>query len=310
MKKLLLSLLLGVPLILYAGTYSRDYKPVSKATIDSTAMKAELDAIGTVINGNITGADNIKDGSIKTADLDDAIITSAKISYVAPEKIKTETTSATMQDMLNDWIDGCNIVYKSDTQFYVTSGSAFINAKLRTRTDAVTITPTQLDSGDWTDTFITADNATSSSWSTEVVDSGASPGGSTPTATNYRMVGSINWDTSQDLFNFITYRRDRIIGWDSAEGAGTANANLTITVTFGKTFSHTPNVLVTFLGRSTTTPTGDIGNYNNGLDLSATVCADSITTTGFTATLVPENGEEFTNTHHYGISWVAYGDYS
>jgi hypothetical protein len=99
--------------------------------------------------------------------------------------------------------------------------------------------------------------------------------------------------------------RTMMAGWGYIQGNGTPG--ITEQVNFGFAFAEPPIVVVTFLGGSTSLPSG-IGNFQ--FDAAEqkvfTVVPDNITASGFRIG-ISRNAHLFAPTAYYGYSWIAIG---
>lgn len=103
-----------------------------------------------------------------------------------------------------------------------------------------------------------------------------------------------------------TYKANTVIvyGWGFiATNTGVQGVNET--ASFGVTFTAAPVVLVSLLGYVGSTPT-DIGDFTNNAGSEA-VNADTITTTGFRASIFDTSGSNFVSAANFGYSWMAIG---
>jgi len=270
--------------------------------VDGNVVEAaELNSNFTILKNSVNNivSSQITDGEIVNADISDT-------AEIAMSKITATASDAKLSDAMENFIQGCWLNRSSDTAISVEAGTIMINGELRRNTSATSNSPTQLDAGDWSDVYAVADTA-ASTFTLEVVDSGTSPGGSSPSGTNTRLIGSIKWDATQDLNITINYRQDKVVGWGWK--VGDATTEMVEVITHGVTFDAQPIPVLAALGRMTTVP-GAIGDFGTSAESANCFAAYDVTTTAFTLSMKTEVGVNWSSAVWYGFTWVIYGSYS
>lgn len=247
-------------------------------------------------------ADQITDGTVTSAKIASTGIVASKVKGAV-------TTDAALIDVMENYIDGC-FVYRSDgTNIGVSPGSCMINGQLRRITSALTSTYTVPDALDWLDVYAVADTS-ASTFTIEVVDSGTTPGGSSPAGTNTRLLGSIQYAGSTAKINITqNYRMNEIVGWYYEVGDDTQAIEQTIT--YGKTFDFIPTISTSIVAEQATgTTVTDLSVINTVLAAVYQSSYRNVTTTNFELRFRSEGGSTFSSSINYFATWRATGSFT
>jgi len=266
----------------------------------ATDVTNNFNLVQTAVN-NIT-TDQITAGTIINADL-------SASAEIAMSKITATASDATLQNVLENFMEGCWVYRVDGDNIGVTAGSVMINGELRRITAAITDTTYDAPTNDdWLDIWLLADTA-ASTFTVSVVDSGVAIGGSSNPGTNGRMVASLKYiDSTQKIVQIVNYRPDKVVGWDWKEGDG-STPYLEFVTTWGVTFESLPYVTLTPTTQADALPTG-LDSFATGLG-SKTVspAVEDISTTACNIQLKAEVGTTFAGSKWFGVIWVAEGSY-
>jgi len=309
MKKILLWLLIAS--MAYATKQSDWYTTGEEFTASETVTAQKLEDIvekATFKTGK--GGVRTQAASPDTDNLHIDSDDSYKLKYYNNSAWKTALTGTTYapdyETGMENKIDSCFLYRVDDDTLAVSAGVVTINGNMRRNTSSTTNDPTQLDASDWSDVYAVADNS-GTTFTLEVVDSSTAPGGSSPSGTNTRLIGSIFWDADQDLNKFINYRDDKVIGWNWLVGDDTQTIEETIV--FGVTFASTPLVLACSEGSKGTAAPVDVGD--GATDSNAEILHfRTITTTQGVLVRKMETGNTYSSSGWYLHVWVAHGRFS
>jgi len=269
---------------------------VTATAISSSDYNSNMNNIRSSVN-NVT-TDQITDGTLLNADISSS-------AEIALSKLTATASDASLQDALENYLDGCWLYRSSDTVLKVGPGSAMINGELRRISSALSNTPS-LTSSKWNDVYLVADSATSVP-TLEVVTNQATPGASTASGTNTRLIGSIFSDSANDLNKYINYRNGKVIGWSWI--IGDDSNDISEDVVFGVTFEVAPYTRSTMIGKNLTAAPASIDDLTASIGFTAHNSAES-TTTGSQVIWIGEVGQTFSSSHYFGFVWSAEGRYT